>query len=287
LTVTTTWPDETWRPSPNVIASAIKATFTPEWMTRFRVILGSDDAVAKFIQNLINVCNDNQYLLELDRTSLCVAAVNAAIVGLSLEKNLGHAYLIPREGKVCYQVGYRGLMHLAYMSDRVASFTAGIVTAGDEFEFEYGTTPFLRHKPKFKKDAQVTYVWALCNLKSGPPVFHVMTFEEIEERRRMNMAEKKGKFSPWQAVGGWEAMAKSKPIRIICKMLQLSPALDQAISIEEAQEAEWKAEERKLSAGETLTQRLANVPDNLTLDAELKKRFDKEWGAGDEQVPLG
>jgi recombination protein RecT len=264
-----------FRPTPHTIADTVKAAMSREWLDRLRVVLTTDDAVAKFIQNLINVCNDNPYLLELDRTSLCVAALNAAIVGLSLEKTLGHAYLIPRARKVYYQVGYRGLMYLAYMSERVASFAAGVVRAGDDFEFEYGTTPFLSHKPRFKKDAAVINVWAMANLKSGPPAFHVMTFEEIEERRRLNESEKLGKFSAWQAVGGWEAMAKSKPLRAVCKMLQLSPALDSAIAIEEAQEAEWKGEERKLSAGETIEAALQFRGDtNLSLDAELKTKFD-------------
>ena len=153
--------------------------------------------------------------------SFAGAMLTAAQLGLEPNTPLGQAYLIPynngRTGtKECqFQVGYRGLIELAHRSGDLQSIEAHIVYENDEFEYELGLDPVLKHKPAMENRGNIEWVYAVYKLKSGGFGFEVMSVEDINKHRdKYSQAARRG-FSPWNDT--WEEMAKKTVIKRVLK----------------------------------------------------------------------
>ena len=132
------------------------------------------------------------------------AVMSAAQLGLEPNTVLGQAYLIPYRNRhtgqteCTFQVGYKGLVELAYRSGEVASIQAHAVKQGDEFSFEYGTSPALHHVPAMTGRGEAVAYYAVLTLKSGGYIFAVMSKDDvIEHMTKFSQAAGKGA-SPWQ-----------------------------------------------------------------------------------------
>lgn len=78
----------------------------------------------------------NSYLLKTaqnNQQSLQNAIVNIASIGISLNPATKHAYLVPRDGKVCLDISYIGLMHLAMQTGSITFGQAKIVYSNDVY----------------------------------------------------------------------------------------------------------------------------------------------------------
>ena len=74
-------------------------------------------------QFAIQALQANDYLNKIawgNRESLKNAIINVASIGISLNPASKHAYLVPRDNKVCLDISYMGLLHLAVKSGSVA-----------------------------------------------------------------------------------------------------------------------------------------------------------------------
>ena len=61
------------------------------------------------------------------------AILNLSSIGVSLNPALSHAYLVPRDGAICLDVSYRGLMHLAIDTGAILWGQVKIVCANDKY----------------------------------------------------------------------------------------------------------------------------------------------------------
>lgn len=68
-------------------------------------------------------------------TSMQLALLNLAAVGLSLNPSQGHAYLVPRDGQVILDISYRGLIALAIECGSIQWARPVLVYEADKFEF--------------------------------------------------------------------------------------------------------------------------------------------------------
>lgn len=211
---------------------------------KFAAVLPAHLDVGRFQQMVLNACAHNPRLLDCDHKSLLIAAMNAAQCGLEPAPELGQAYFVPRKGKVCFQVGYKGLLALAYRSDKVLGFEAQVVRDGDFFEYELGTGGFIKHRPAFNA-GKATHAWGLAVLAGGHRSFDIMAFAEIEAIRGRSQADQGG-FSPWKT--DWDAMAKKTILRRLAKYLPFCTEMQRAIGIEEIHEAEGRVLESKTTA---------------------------------------
>jgi recombination protein RecT len=171
----------------------------------------------RFARSLLTECRRTPKLLECDPYSVLGAAMTCA--QLALEPGpLGHAYLIPRWNRdrrvmeCTFQLGYRGMIDLALRSGRTRSIDAHVVYPADEFEFAYGTEPFLRHRPTLEHDsaAEPVAVYAVALLAEGGAPFVVLSIAEVERRRARSSAPD----SPaWRS--DWAAMARKTAVRAL------------------------------------------------------------------------
>lgn len=167
------------------------------------------------------------------------AIVQAAQLGLEVNTPLGHAYLIPFEDRrnnrtLCQLIiGYQGMIDLTRRSGSVKAIYAFPVYKGDDFSWELGLNPTIRHVPSTveHKDADLTHVYAVAKLEGGEPVFTVLTRSEVERYRRRSRAADSG---PWKT--DYEAMCLKTAIRRLFRWLPKSAEMAQAAAIDEAPE---------------------------------------------------
>lgn len=195
----------------------------------------------------------NEKIRACDEASIMGALYKAATLGFRLEPEFGECYLIPRnvrskDGKgadvwrsVCtFQIGYKGWKSHALQSGHVTHIEAREVYAEDEFSFQYGTAPHLRHKPADENKGATTHFYAFARLKVGGEIFEVSNKQAAEKSRRNSETQydivgsgptKQRVFSekPKDVWGKfYPQMALRAPIKRLCAMLPLTPAIEAA-----------------------------------------------------------
>ena len=203
------------------IAKALPSVITPERFTRM----------------VLSALSTNPKLGECTPISFLGAMMQAAQMGVEPNTPLGQGYLIPRwNGKKkvmeCqFQLGYRGLIDLAYRND-VMGIKAEVVYANDEFDYELGMNPVLRHKPALRDRGEPIYFYATYHTKNGGNGFSCMSVEDVREHaKKFSDSVKNGSFSPW--VTHFEEMAKKTVLKKCLKYAPLSTDFHRALSTDE------------------------------------------------------
>ena len=107
----------------------------------------------RMIRVALTACHRSPALLECSPVSVLGCVIQAGELGLELTGPLGQAYMVPywnkntKQKEAQFQVGYRGLIKLAFNSSMVSYFNAHCVHENDAFEFNYGTSQRLKHTP--------------------------------------------------------------------------------------------------------------------------------------------
>lgn len=208
------------------IAKALPRHLTPERMIRMAVTAFSSTPL----------------LQQCAMPTIIGCVVKASELGLELTGPLGHAYMVPRKNKknnnqweANFQVGYRGFIDLAYRTGRVKTFCAHEVRAGDNFDYQYGTDPYVIHKPAKDGDGEITHVYAVCIQTNGGIDFEVMTADQVDAHARKFSDSFNSEYSPWKTA--WAEMAKKTAIRKLAKRVPLSAEFAKAAAIDEYTEA--------------------------------------------------
>lgn len=229
----------------DMIAKALPNTITPERLIGlFTMILRGAPGLA-----------------ECSQSSLIAAVVGTVQLGLQ-PGNIGHVYLVPFNNKqkdgsfrkeVQLIIGYKGLCQLVNNSKEACVLTAEVVKAKDEFEYEFGLNPKLRHVPASGDRGETIGAYAIAkNLLANEKVFVYLQREELDKVRASSKAGSSS-FSPWNT---WaEEMEKKTAVKRLCKLLPLSAET-----------------QRKISADETIKTRIepemADLPDKTEWSGE-------------------
>lgn len=186
--------------------------------------LPSHFKVDRFLRVALTAVQKEPKLLDCYQPSFLGALVEAAQLGLEVNTNLGHAWLIPfrnrRQGNRldCQLVpGYKGLIKLAYQSGLVTSIRAHIVREKDVFDYEYGLNERLVHKPYRGADAgKMVATYAVAKVRGvEEPMFRVLERWECERiRDEYSASAEKG---PW--VDNFDDMSMKSVARRLCKWM--------------------------------------------------------------------
>jgi recombination protein RecT len=154
--------------------------------------------------------------------SICGAALQAAQLGLSVGV-MGEAWLVPYNGEATFQLGYKGLISLAARSG--ITITAHTVHANDEFDYELGLSPVLRHRPARANRGPSELWYAVARDRNTGQLlnFAVIDRDQVEKRRRAN----RGKSPAWD---WFDEMAMTKAVRELCRFLPLSVEMATALA---------------------------------------------------------
>ena len=196
------------------IRKALPSVITPERFTRM----------------VLTALSSSPKLQACTPMSFMGAMMQAAQLGVEPNTPLGQAYLIPY-GNVCqFQLGYKGLIDLAYRSGEVSSIQAHEVHENDTFTYEYGLEPKLRHVPAQTDRGPVTFYYAVLKLKNGGVGFEVMSREDVEK-----CAMKKSKAynnGPWKT--DFDEMAKKTVLKKVLKYAPLKTEFARAVASDES-----------------------------------------------------
>lgn len=155
-------------------------------------------------------------LLECDQMSFIAAIMQSAQLGVEPNTGLGQAYLIPYGKQVQFQLGYKGLIDLAVRSGQYKAIYAHEVYESDEFEFHYGLTKDLIHKPASIPTGEPIGYYAVYHLQNGGYDFVYWTRERIDmHAQKFSQAVQKGWTSPWKT--NFDAMAKKTVLKEVLK----------------------------------------------------------------------
>lgn len=197
------------------IKKALPSVLTPERFTR--MVLSALSTTPK-----LGSCTPQSFL---------GAMMSAAQLGLEPNTPLGQAYLIPYKNKgvdeVQFQVGYKGLIDLAYRSGEIEVIQSHVVYENDHFECEYGLEPKLVHKPADGDKGKAVKVYAMFKTKSGGFGFEVMTMNDVKQHAESYSKAYKSGFSPWSS--NFEEMAKKTVLKKVLKYAPLKSDFVKAV----------------------------------------------------------
>lgn len=237
------------------IEKALPSVITPERFTRIA----------------LTAYSRNEKLQECTAESFLGSMMQAAQLGVEPNTPLGQAYLIPYRNRgvmeVQFQLGYRGMIDLAYRSGEVQNIQAHEVYENDTFEYELGLNPKLRHVPALKDRGEVILYYAVFKLTNGGVGFEVMSKEDVEA-----FAKKKSKTygtGPWQS--DFDAMAKKTLVKRLLKFAPLKSDFVRAVTADET-----------IKSG--ISENMTDLPDEtVTIDAETTAPTEN---ADYEEIPM-
>lgn len=148
----------------------------------------------------------NEYLLSMARNnprSLQAAIVNVAAIGITLNPAEKFAYLVPRDGGVCLDISYMGLIEIAVRSGSVSLVQSFIVYDDEKFTLRgIGLPPHHEVDPfRDKSKSKPIGVYCVAKTHTGEYLVEVMSRDEVYAIRDRSPAWKayvsKKKSCPW------------------------------------------------------------------------------------------
>lgn len=237
----------------------------------------------RFSRMVLTAMSTNPQLAECSPNSFLGAMMQAAQLGVEPNTPLGQAYLIPyrNHGRLeCqFQLGYKGLIDLAYRSGEITSISAHEVCENDDFEYELGLDEKLRHKPALKDRGAVILYYAVFRTKAGGSGFAVMSVEDIKNHSQKYSKAAGSSYSPWAT--NFDAIAKKTVIKQALKYAPIKTEFVRAVSTDETIKT-------------NIAENMADEPDEtvITVDSEeittedIPANVDPETGEIKEQETL-
>jgi len=177
--------------------------------------------------------------------SFAGALLTSAALGLEPGVN-GEAYLVPYGRECQFIIGYQGFAKLFWQSPLAAHLDAQAVHEKDDFDYEYGLAPMLRHKPALGVDrGNVIAYYAVAKLTTGASAFVVLSAEEVKSLRG-------GKVGPSGNIPDpmhW--MERKTALRQLVKLLPKSATLNAALEVDEKKGTELRREQLAVKAIES------------------------------------
>lgn len=177
--------------------------------------------------------NDYSTKLALNnRQSVVNAVTNIAAIGISLNPAKKQAYLVPRDGKICLDISYIGLMDLAMNTGAIRWAQAELVYSGDNFALNgFDKPPTHSFNPFAKDRGDVIGVYVVVKTADGDYLTETMSMDEVNAIRDRSSAWKayveKGKSCPWVTDPG--EMAKKTCVKRAYKFWPKTDRLEEAI----------------------------------------------------------
>lgn len=233
----------------DLIAQALPNTITPD----------------RLIGVFTMLLKSSPQLVQCSQSSLVAAVIQAVQLGLT-PGNIGHFHLIPfkNNGKMEAQfvIGFKGLMELVNRSGNACILSAECVYSKDQFEYEQGLNPHLRHVPAEGERGDFVGVYCIAkNMLANEKVFVYLQKAEVDKIKGASKAAASD-FSPWSR---WpDEMRKKSAVKRICKMLPLSVEMQQKVSTDETVKTQ-------------IDKSMVEVPDQANWEeAEVKPAIEKQ-----------
>ena len=201
---------------------------------QFAAALPAHIPAERFCRVVMTAIQNNPRLLNCRRQSLFNAAMRAAQDGLLPDGREGA--IVPygdkdeeTGGKASDTASWMpmilGIRKKARNSGEISDWYAEVVHEGDEFDYQLGDDPHIRHKPALNggRTRPIVAAYSICKFKDGTIAREVMTIDEIEDVRKHYSRSKRG---PWSDAMAYPEMCRKTVARLHSKQLPMSTDLD-------------------------------------------------------------
>jgi len=136
----------------------------------------------------------NEYAMGIaqrNRQSVINAVTNIAAIGISLNPAKKQAYLVPRDGRICLDISYMGLMDLAMQSGSIRWAQCALVYAHDDFQLNgLDKQPHHKFNPFSKDRGELVGVYCVVKTCDGDYLTHTMDIAAVFDIRDRSSAWK-------------------------------------------------------------------------------------------------
>lgn len=175
----------------------------------------------------LTALRNNPRLMQCSQESFLGALMQAAQLGLEPNTPLGQCYLIPYGSDCNFQVGYKGIIDLAYRTGRYEFIYAQEVYPNDRVEVSLGLEPNLIHIPAEEPEGEPNRFYAVYKLTNGGRAFRVWSRAKIVEHAKKYSKTFAKSGSAWQT--SFDSMAKKTVLLDLLKTAPLSPEMADAM----------------------------------------------------------
>lgn len=187
--------------------------------------LPKDINIEKFKRDLFTAISTTPKLKECEPFSVLSAFVVSAQLGLTPNNSqLGEAWVIPYGNKAQFQLGYQGLLTLAYRNPKVSMCFAKEVHENDNFEIDLGTG-YVKHHPNLRGTSGNTIgYYAVLKLSDGTQQVEYMSKEDVElYRKKYSKSD-----DAWKK--GYDGMGKKVVLKRVLKYAPRSVEFQRLLS---------------------------------------------------------
>lgn len=153
------------------------------------------------------------------------AIINVAAIGISLNPASKLAYLVPRDGMVCLDISYMGLLHIAQAVGVIKWGQCKLVHANDTYEpVGLDRAPMHKYNAFGTPEERGPVVGGYCTVKTadGDYLTEEMSLAEIKATE----ATSKAKNGPWAKF--WNEMARKTIVKRASKYWPRAERMDRA-----------------------------------------------------------
>jgi recombination protein RecT len=211
---------------------------------------------------------------------------------LGIEPVAGQAYLLPfnnsrkinnkwiKVKEVQFILGYKGVFSLFYRHEKAIAIKWAIVKEHDDFDYEYGTQEFLRHKEAKADRGKTVGFWVLAELRNGGKIFKYMSVDECMEHGRKHSKTFDKEANAFNEKSPWVTEPDSMCLKTVsvqlAKTLPLSIEVQRALGADESSREYRKEIDSALDLPDT-----TNWAESEVVEDESKAEEKKETKATD------
>ncbi len=210
----------------------------------------------RFFSTVINLVRATPQLLNADPITVVSSVLLSAQLGLEPGPPMGLSWIIPRRNKgrmeASMQLGYRGLIQLAYRSGQVKRIEAHIIHEGDEFDYKFSRGGWvLDWKPEGTPDRDWSHVFCVAETILGAEMIEVMSKAEVLAHRDRYVKDA-GKNRAWKE--NEPEMGRKTVTAKLCRQLPMSSEFRNALVADGSTPREIKPELAGMIALEASTE---------------------------------
>lgn len=178
----------------------------------------------EFMVKVLNAVKKTPELLKCTPQSLFGSILYFAEIGLPFNTPEGFGYILPYSNKGVFEatpiIGYKGLVEIAYRNPKVKAIRIQSVYEKDEFDYEYGTAEYIKHKPTREGDrGNLIAVYAIAQVEGINPLFVVVHKPELDKIQKLSKSGD-SKYSPYNnGTDVFNIMQSKVAIKLLFKTL--------------------------------------------------------------------
>lgn len=213
-----------------MVTDIIKTLEQENTVMQLAKVLPDNLDMARFQRIVISALRTTPKLAACAPDSILAAVMGACQLGLEPNTPEGLCYLIPRKGACNLEVGYKGMLRLAWDSGKVIGISAAVRYENDQFSMRLGSNENISHVPAESNRGAMVGAYAIVSLVSGGHIMRYLPADEVLATRPPYWEKSPwGNKNPFIVAEMWCKTA----IKRVLKHAPLSPEIQRAVAYDE------------------------------------------------------